>query len=149
MRNDHHHDGIGECQCHANLYPVGTLLRGSHPGNFAYHFAEQHHGDMESFDDQHGFSRFNGLYLYPIGRTMCDDDYHDGSGECQCHANLYPVGTLLRGSYPGNFTDHFAEQYNRYLESVDDQHCFCWIYGLYIYPFRRAMRYHCHHDHCG
>ena len=80
MCHHHHHDGSGKCHCHAHLYPVRALLCGGHSGDFAHHFAERHHRNMESFDDQHDFSGFHGLHLYPIGRSMRYDHHHDRSG---------------------------------------------------------------------
>jgi hypothetical protein len=59
-------DGSSERQCYANLYTIGPLLCGSHPGVIADDVAEWHHGNLESFDHQHSFSRIYSLHIYTL-----------------------------------------------------------------------------------
>jgi hypothetical protein len=145
----HDHDSSGECKCHTDLYPIRTLLRGRHPGNPASHLTEWYCRNLEPVNDQHSFGRIYSLHLYPFGRTVCHYNYHDGCGKFHCHTDLYPVGTLLRGSHPGNPAHHFAEQYHRDLESNDNQHGFSRFYGLYLHPIGRTMCNYDYHDRSG
>ena len=92
-----------------------------------------YHRNLEPCNDQHNYSGYNDLYLYPCSRTVChngnDRYYHINTD----HTSVYRHSAVMSEQYGTGITVNLHQWYHRHVDSGNDQHNYGGNVDLYLY----------------